>query len=151
MRFIFLPSADRQLGPLLLAHNKFNVTCVKCRPKVVLWVLFFLSFFFFFGSWRVGGKCQLSGIYGLWIYKGDWERIGFLKKSSFFSLKLFFIFFIVLMCWYKKIKKYYVLYFLKKQHFKIITGKLLIAMSSKIKGVFFFKKKRIGFTSSCTR
>jgi len=111
IRFIFLPSADRQLGPLLLAHNKFNVICVKCRPKVVL-LSSFLSFLFFFGSWRVGGKCQLSGIYGLWIYKGDWERIGFLKKSSFFSLKLFFIFFIVLMCWYIKKK---ILYFIFKK------------------------------------
>jgi hypothetical protein len=46
IRFIFLPSADRQLGPLLLAHNKFNVTCVKCRPKVVL-LSSFLSLFFF--------------------------------------------------------------------------------------------------------
>ena len=114
IRFIFLPSADRQLGPLLLAHNKFNVTYVKCRPKVVL-LSSFLSFFYFFGSWRVGGKCQLSGIYGLWIYKGDWERIGFLKKSSFFSLKLFFIFFIVLMCWNKK-KIYIMFYILKKNN-----------------------------------
>jgi hypothetical protein len=50
IRFIFLPSADRQLGPLLLAHNKSNVTCVKCRPKVVL-LSSFLSFFFAVEEW----------------------------------------------------------------------------------------------------